>query len=150
MAFQSSGMPMLGSDFGETPSGQPSLQFSVPCLEVTDQAGKPPSLNYLFYELPLPELPFAVTFFVANGWCNGKGTHYQRMKILNSDRTTALVETGKQDFTLKDAAEPFMAVNEFKQITFEKAGTYWFQVFLGDRKVLEYPITIAKSSKKRA
>ena len=149
MAFQSAGMPMLGSEFGDKPSGQPSLQFSVPCLEITDESGKPPSLNYLFYDLPLPELPYVITFFVANGWCNGKGSFYQRMKILNSDKTTALVETGKQDFVLKDVAEPFMAVNEFKQIRFEKDGTYWFQIFLGDRKVLEYPITISKGKKKK-
>jgi hypothetical protein len=148
MDFQSAGMPMLGSEFGEKPAGGPVLQFSVPCLEVTDEPKKPPSLNFLFYELPLPELPYVISFYVANGWCNAKGKFVQRMKILRPDKSRVVVETGNQDFELTDISTPFMAVNFFQKITFEEEGIYWFQVFLGDRKAVEYPITIKKLKKK--
>ena len=46
----------------------PSLQFSVPCLDVKEEAGKPPDFKSIFYELPLPEFPFKTDFFVADGW----------------------------------------------------------------------------------
>jgi len=138
-------MPFLGADFGGgQPSGQPSLQFSVPCLEVVDEDSKPPSFNYLFYELPLPEFPYQVSFYVANGWCNGKGDFVQKMQILNPDRTP-MVQTGNQPFKLTGIETPFMAVNFFQGIQFTKPGTYWFQVFLGDKKVLEYPLSVREA-----
>jgi len=143
MDFQTGGMPFLGGDLGGG-TGGPSLQFSVPCLEVVDTEGKPPSFNYLFYELPLPEFPFKVDFFVANGWCNGQGKFTQSMSILKPDKT-ALVETGDQPFELKESVTPFMAVNYFQGIVFEKPGTYWFRINLGGRKILEYPMTVREA-----
>ena len=134
-------MPFLGGGFGEQAPG-PALQFSVPCLEVVDEESKPPSFNYLFYELPLPELPFQVSFYVANGWCNGKGSFVQKMEIIKPDKHTALVQTGDQPFQLTDSATPFMAVNFFQNIQFPEAGTYWFRVYLGGKKIIEYPMTV--------
>lgn len=147
MDFQTGGMSFLGSDVGGGSGGGPFLQFSVPCLEVVDTEGKPPSFNYLFYELPLPEFPFKVDFFVANGWCNGTGKFTQSMMILKPDKTT-MVETGDQPFELKESVTPFMAVNFFQGIVFEKPGTYWFRVQLGGKKVLEYPLTVREAAKK--
>lgn len=147
MEFQTSGMPFLGGSFSDAPAG-PSLQFSVPCLEVVEDEKKPPCFNYLFYELPLPSLPYEVSFYVANGWCNGKGQYIQKMQIVKPDKITPLVQTGDQKFELTDANTPFMAVNFFQQIAFPEAGTYYFRIFLGDRKVLEYPMTIRLASKK--
>ena len=142
MEFQTSGMPLFGGGgVVEQPAG-PSLQFSVPCLEVVDEENKPPSFNYLFYELPLPEIPFSVSFYVANGWCNAKGSYIQSMEIVRPDKSTSLVRTGDQPFQLTDPATPFMAVNFFQNIAFPEAGTYWFRVYLGGKKVLEYPMTV--------
>lgn len=147
MDFQTGGMAFLGQDLGGGSSSGPSLQFSVPCLEVRDEEGKPPSFGYLFYELPLPEFPFKVDFYVANGWCNGQGKFIQSMSILRPDKTP-MVETGDQPFELKDAATPFMAVNFFQGVVFEKPGMYWFRVSLGGRKVLEYPLTVREATRK--
>lgn len=148
MDFSSGGMSFLGNQVGGgDATGTPALQFSVPCLEVEDTEGKPPSFRYLFYELPLPEFPYKVDFFVANGWCNGKGQHVQSMQILKADKNV-LVETGNQPFELKEAGTPFMAVNFFQGIVFEQPGTYWFRVNLGGRKVLEYPLTVRQAPAK--
>lgn len=124
-------------------SKNPSLQFSVPCLEVDDQDQKPPTFKYLFYELPFPEFPFKASFFIANGWCSGQGNYHQSMKLLKPDGSM-LVETGQQAVDLQDPNVPFMAVNFFKDLPFEGPGVYKIQVFLGNEKVLEYPLTVRK------
>ncbi len=133
----------FGTELGSGSSNRPSLQFSVPCLEVDDQDQKPPTFKYLFYELPFPEFPFKASFFIANGWCSGQGSYSQSMKILKPDGS-ALVETGQQEVKLTDPNTPFMAVNFFKEIPFEAPGIFRIQVYLGSERVLEYPLTVRK------
>ncbi|MBI2251400.1 MAG: hypothetical protein HYU63_01350 [Armatimonadetes bacterium] len=130
---------------------KPKLQFSIPCLEVREDGG-PPSFLRIFYELPFPNFPFTFPtpgFYVANGWCNGKGDFAQGMKILNPDRTL-LIQTGDQPFTLKEQETPFMAVNLFAEVIFEKPGIYYFQIFLKENLEdaelqLEYPLIIREA-----
>lgn len=144
------GMPGLELGLEKPVSGSqiPSLQFSVPCLQVDEEKG-PPSFKYVFYELPFPRFPFAFPegegFYVANGWCNGVGPHVQRMKILDPTRQNTLVDTTDQPFTLKRREEPFMAVNYITGMKFAEAGTYWMQVFLDGRMALEYPLPVRKA-----
>lgn len=134
---------MIGGG-GGAEAGGPSLQFSVPCLEVEDQQDRPPSFKYLFYELPFPEFPFKASFFIANGWCNGSGTYKQSMKILKPDGSL-LVETGQQDVNLANSTTPFMAVNYFPELPFEGPGVYRVEVYLAANRVLSYPITVRQA-----
>ncbi|MBI3925013.1 MAG: hypothetical protein HY319_05690 [Armatimonadetes bacterium] len=144
MALHHGPLTQLSTSVGETFGSRPSLQFSVPCLEVADEEGKPPSFKWLFYELPFPQFPFKVSFFVANGWCNGVGDYIQSMSILQPDKQNVLVETGKQPFKLSERSVPFMAVNFFQDIIFEEPGVYWMQVFLNGGMILEYPLTVRR------
>lgn len=128
---------------------KPSLQFSIPCLNVKEEDG-PPSLEHIFYELPFPQFPFKFPgrgFFINNGWCNGKGQFVQSMKILNPDKSS-LVETGDQPFTLAEAETPFMAVNLFNGVEFKTEGTYMVQVYLDGEIKLEYPLVVRKAEVK--
>ena len=134
----------FGAPDGGGGGGKPSLQFSVPCLNVKDPSDQPPSFEYLFYELPLPEFPFKASFYIANGWCSGQGTHQQSMKILKPDGTV-LVETGLQEVALANANTPFMAVNYFPDLVFEGEGVYKVEVYLSNSKVLTYPLTVRKA-----
>lgn len=123
---------------------KPSLQFSVPCLAVTEDDKGPPSFNRIFYELPFPEFPFRFPkpgFFIANGWCNGQGNFVQSMKVLTPEKKT-LIETGNQPFELKEIETPFMAINLFQDIPFEKPGTYWIQIFLDGEIAVEYAMVV--------
>lgn len=126
---------------------EPSLQFSVPCLEVPQEEGRPPSFHYLFYELPLPEFPYRVTFFVCNGWCNGQGRFVQSTRILKPDHVTPVVETGEQPFELAERETPFMAVNCFQEIPFESPGVHWIQVNLDGEMRLEYPLVVRQADR---
>lgn len=125
---------------------KPFLQFSVPCLSVKEDQG-PPSFMNIFYELPFPEFPFTfpgMGFFIANGWCNGKGDFKQSMRILKPDKGI-LVQTGDQPFSLREEKTPFMAINLFQGVTFDAPGIYWVQVFLDDVLTLEYPMEVRKA-----
>lgn len=121
----------------------PSLQFSVPCLNIPEDSEMPPTFQHIFYELPSPDFPFSLDFFLANGWCNGTGNHSQEVRILKPDGSV-LVQTGVQSFTLKTQLEPFMVVNKFQQVIFETPGAYKFQVHLDGQLKLEYPLDVRK------
>jgi hypothetical protein len=123
---------------------KPSLQFSVPCLAVTEDDKGPPSFNRIFYELPFPEFPFRFPkpgFFIANGWCNGQGNFVQSMRILTPEKKV-LIETGNQPFELKEVETPFMAINLFQDLPFEKPGTYWIHIYLDGELAVEYPMVV--------
>ncbi len=123
----------------------PNLQFSVPYLSEGDDE-RIRSFVGIFYELPFPDFPTPkFSFFVANGWCNGKGKFRQKMRLLNPDRKTAIIETPEQDFDLKDTTTPFMAVNYFAEMVLQQPGTYWFQTFLNGALVLEFPMVARKA-----
>lgn len=122
----------------------PSLQFSIPYLsEGNDERIR--SFIGIFYELPFPEFPTPkFSFFIANGWCNGKGTFKQKLRILLPDRKTALIETPDQEFELKETTTPFMAVNYFAEMILQQEGTYWIQTFINNKLTLEYPMVARK------
>lgn len=126
----------------------PMLQFSVPCLEVTESEGKPPDLLSLFYELPLAQFPFKTEFTVANCWCKGSGKFRQSMRILLPNKKV-LVETGDQPFQLTSTLVPFMAVNRFEGIVFEHPGVHTFEVYLEGARVFSYPINVRLSGSKK-
>jgi hypothetical protein len=122
----------------------PTLQFSVPYLsEGEDERIR--SFVGIFYELPFPSFPTPkFSFFLANGWANGKGKFKQKVRVLTPDRKNAIIETPDQDFDLKENTTPFMAVNYFAEMVLPAPGTYWFQSFLNGRLVLEYPMVARK------
>src|SRR5262249_41016623 len=85
----------------QIPARGPSLQFSVMCLDLIQEEQKPPTLQHLFYEIPIPSLPFRIgRFHVVNCWTNGRGQFQQSVKILNPTKTKILIETGQQNFIL--------------------------------------------------
>lgn len=123
---------------------KPSLQFSVPCMNIADHGDKPQSFESIFFELPVPEIPFELDqFFIANGWCSGKGRYSSVMKILKPDGST-LVNTGEQLVELESQTKPFMIVNKIRGVELDVVGTYKIQVFLDNEMVLEYPLVVRK------
>jgi len=123
----------------------PTLQFSIPYLsEGEDERIR--SFVGIFYELPFPNFPTPkFSFFVANGWSNGKGKFRQKMRILNPDKKTAVIETPDQEFELTETTTPFMAVNYFAEMILQQPGTYWFQTFLNGKLVMEFPMVARKA-----
>ena len=129
----------------------PNLQFSVLCLNLIEEGG-PPTLQYLFYELPLPELPYKVErFFIINCWINGRGQFRQSIRILDPSGTRKLVDTGDQVLELADSFTPQLMINQLVALSFTEPGPHWVQVYLDGNLALQYPLTIrlAVPEKKR-
>lgn len=132
---------------GQGPGADPKLQFSVPCFEVEYQESQAPTLRYIFYDLPFPELPFKMSFHVVNGWIGSTRQRQQEIKILKPDGSV-FVKTGQQPLQFVDENTPFMAVNYFPDMPFETPGLYKIVVFLEEKEVLRYPITVRVVDKK--
>lgn len=127
---------------GQQTAGElPRVQFSVPCFEVDYEEQRAPSLKYIFFDLPFPELPQLLSFYVVNGWIGGSGNSCQQsIKILKPDGSVHL-DTKLQTLEFVDKNTPFLAVNFFPKIPFETEGLYWVVVFLNGSEVLRYPLT---------
>lgn len=126
-------------------ASKPALQFSVMCLNVPDD-NAPPTLQYLFYELPFPELPARMpAFYVINCWVGAQGHFRQSVKIYGPNETRLLVDTGEQTVALSDSAVPFMVVNRLTETTFSEPGCYWIHNYLDGELVLRYPLLVRKA-----
>lgn len=137
VAPQSSPAPSTG-DYGRL---GPQLQFSVPCFEVEYEEQRAPSLKYIFFDLPFPSIPQRLSFHVVNGWIGGTRPVHQVVKILRPDGTVHL-ETPKQPLEFVDVNTPFLAVNFFPKIPFDAEGLFFIVVYLEEREVLRYPLTV--------
>ena len=122
-------------------STDPKLQFSVPCFEVEYQDSQAPTLKYIFYDLPFPELPFKMSFHVVNGWIGSKKQRQQEVKILKPDGSV-FVQTGQQPLEFVDEHTPFMAVNFFPDMPFQEPGYYNVVVYLEQKEVIRYPLNV--------
>jgi hypothetical protein len=136
--------PGVAGGAGGSLSG-PRLQFSVPCFEVEYEEQRAPSLKYIFFDLPFPELPQRLSFHVVNGWIGGTRQVNQMIKILSPDGSVHL-ETPQQPLEFVDVNTPFLAVNFFPKIPFETEGLYWIVVHLENQEVLRYPLTVRTAS----
>lgn len=130
-----------------TPNSDPKLQFSVPCFEVEYQESQAPTLRYIFYDLPFPELPFKMSFHLVNGWIGSTRERQQEVKILKPDGSI-FIKTGKQPLQFVDENTPFMAVNFFPDMPFDVPGLFQIVTYLEDKEVLRYPLNVRITDQK--
>ncbi len=128
---------------------KPSLQFSVPCLDIDSDSPGPQSFQKVFFELPIgASFPYKLSYFyIANGWCSGQGRFQQVLRILNPDGSI-LLDSGAQTIELDTYERPFMIANKLQDLVFNTQGVYKVQIYLDGELVLQYPLRIfqAKSA----
>jgi hypothetical protein len=134
---------------GSSGQGDPKLQFTVPCFEVEYQDSQAPTLRYIFYDLPFPELPFKMSFHVVNGWIGSARQRQQEIKLLKPDGSVML-KTGQQPLQFVDQNTPFMAVNYFPDMPFEEPGLYHIVVYLEEKEIIRYPLTVRIAEQKQS
>ena len=128
---------------GQPGGGDPKHQFSIPCFEVEYKESRAPSLMYIFYDLPFPKLPLEddFAFHIVNGWIGSARKRQQEIKILKPDGSVFL-KTGQQPLEFVDEFTPFMAVNKFPNLPFDKEGHYYVVVYLEEKEVIRYPLRV--------
>lgn len=126
---------------GGSSGTDPKLQFSIPCFEVEYQDSQAPTLRYIFYDLPFPELPFRMSFYIVNGWIGSTRVRHQEVKILKPDGTQ-FIATGQQPLEFVEQNTPFMAVNSFPDLPFDQPGFYQIVVSLEQKEVIRYPLNV--------
>lgn len=129
-----------------SPGVAPRLQFSIPCSEVDYKSGKAPILHSVFHEVPYPGELTQASFHIVNGWIGGaKGQDWkQEIKILKPDGSVHLA-SGLQPLEFVDANTPFMAVNFFPDIPFDRPGLYPIVISLNSQEKLRYPLVVRGS-----
>lgn len=95
----------------------------------------------IFNELSSREYPFAYPHFsVMTAWTGTTGFHIQQIKLLNPNRTLILTQSPEQYFTVEDETETAYLTTDVNQIVFTEPGSYYFQVYLDQNLMGEFPI----------
>ena len=108
------------------------------------------SFQRVFFDLPsyeFPTPPFE-RFFIANGWCMGRGQFVTKMRILTPSGKTLEGSTFQERFSLKDLHTPFMTLFRLEKIVFPESGYYTVQIFLDDELRLEYQLELRELPKR--
>lgn len=123
---------------------KPVLQYSVLCdqVQVTD-GGKP---NYMgIFEVVLASA-FPAThpeMMIVNRWSGGTGEHTEKVRIESPDGQRVIMEGPETKFYLADSSRIHTVALKVENLTFERQGTYWVQVYLDGTMAAEYPLTAA-------
>lgn len=79
-------------------------------------------------------------FCILTTWTRGVGFHIQQIKILNPTKTMVLCQSPQMYFTLNDETETANVKTDVNQIVFAEPGTYYFQVYLDNELLGEFPL----------
>jgi len=119
----------------------PDLQASLMCDDVRQERNGKFMLIGLFDALAVPHFPAIFQkICVVNRWCCGEGEFIQRSRILGPDSDTVLVEGKAVTIKLPDPQATATSVELFLNARFEKPGTYWVEILLGNELILRYPL----------
>jgi len=123
----------------------PDLQFSVICDDVRREDNGKLILSGLFEVIGAAQYPAVhPRLFVVNRWCKGEGSYAQKIRMMNAQDNTTILETKDQSFVLKDIDSNHTLISEFNNVKFPVAGKYWIEVFLGQTLILNYPIKLVQ------
>lgn len=129
----------------------PDLQASLLCDDVRQERNGKFMLIGLFDALAVPRFPAVFQkICVVNRWCCGEGEFTQRSRILGTDNNSVVVEGKEVTVKLPDAEATATSVELFLNVRFEKSGTYWVEILLGNDLKLRYPLKARQISAKQA
>ncbi len=118
------------------------LEYSLLCDDVRVELGNKLSLmglfrNIYFYALPASLLKFAVV----NHW-TGQGQYTSEVKILSPDRGKIVAQAQAAPFVIE--ANGFADnITIFANVTFEREGNYYLQVYLNGVMVREMSLIVS-------
>lgn len=123
----------------------PDVQSCLLCDDVRREHNGKFILIGLFDALGVPEFPVKYPrISMVTRWCSGDGEFIQSSRILNPDRTTALVQGKDIPVRLKDELHTATNVEYFMNVEFKAPGVYWVEVSLDGGLKLTYPLRLGQ------
>jgi len=105
------------------------LLYTLFCDDVRLEVGNRLSFMGVFQNLMVQQLPFSlIKFAVINHW-QGEGAHLSEVRILSSDRTTAVVVSQPTRFEVAPGGVADN-ISFFINVTFPTSGQYWVQTLI--------------------
>lgn len=121
---------------------KPTLNFTIICDDVRQEAGGKISLMGLFENIYATKFPAVhPRIAIVNEWGEGKGEFELQLRILSSDRKTVLRETVSR-LKLNDLNFRHRDVSIHLNIDFKTPGTYWIENLLDGELVHSMPLKV--------
>lgn len=121
---------------------KPTLNFTIICDDVRQEAGGKISLMGLFENIYATKFPAVhPRLAIINEWVEGKGDFEVKTQILSNDRKTVIRETSSR-IRLNDVNFRHRDVSIHLNIDFKTSGTCWIQTFLDNEMINSMPLNI--------
>src|SRR5882672_11162181 len=105
------------------------LLYTLFCDDVRLEVGNKLSYMGVFQNIMVQQLPVSlIKFAVINHW-QGEGAHLSEVRILSSDRTTAVVVSQPTRFEVAPGGVADN-ISFFINVTFPTSGQYWVQTLI--------------------
>lgn len=121
---------------------KPTLNFTIVCDDVRQEAGGKISLMGLFENIYATKFPAVhPRIAIVNEWGEGKGEFELHLRIVSSDRKTVLRETVSR-LKLNDLNFRHRDVSIHLNIDFKTPGMYWIENLLDGELVHSMPLKV--------
>ncbi len=122
---------------------RPTMQFSILCDDIRREdngkfmfLGLFETIGGLSFPLKHPRL------YVANRWCKGVGAFTEKIRIIQEETGTTLLQGKETSFELKGLDHYHTSINRFDGTAFPTPGKYFMEILLDGDLVISYPIIL--------
>ena len=123
---------------------RPSLNFTIICDDVRQEAGGKISLMGLFENIYATKFPaIHPRLAIMTEWSEGKGEFAVKTRLLSPDRKTVVRETVSR-IKLNDANFRHRDVSLHLNIDFKVPGTYWIENYLDEELINSLPLKVVQ------
>jgi len=121
---------------------KPTLNFTILCDDVRQEAGEKLSLMGLFENIYAQRFPaLHPRLAVITEWADGKGEFDTTMRLLSPDRKSVLRETSSR-MKLGGVVVRHRDVSVHLNLEFKEPGTYWIENFLDNERINSIPLKV--------
>lgn len=128
---------------------KPSLNFTIICDDVRQEAGGKISLMGLFENIYATKFPAVHSrLAIITEWADGKGEFEVKMRIVSTDKKTVIRETSTK-IKLTNVNFRHRDVSVHLNIDFKSAGTYWIENLLDGELINSIPLRVVQIKEQR-
>jgi hypothetical protein len=124
----------------------PTLQYSIPCDDLREEASGKLLLIGVFDVLESESFPFVVpSMFVVNRWCGSAGEHSERVRLV-TESGEPVAQGRDLRFVLNAQTGGCTVATQFTNVSLPAPGICWVEVFLDGTPCRRYPVAVTASA----